>query len=42
LCTSEVTTHLLTNADVIRQFLPVDITLSGTLGEAATIRVITH
>jgi len=36
--TSEVTTHLLTNADVIRRFLPVEITLSGNLGEAATIR----
>jgi RNA 3'-terminal phosphate cyclase (ATP) len=38
--TSEVTLHLLTNADVIRQFLPVEITLSGSLGEPATIRVV--
>jgi RNA 3'-terminal phosphate cyclase (ATP) len=38
--TSEVTTHLLTNAEVIRRFLPVEITLSGAVGEAATIRVI--
>jgi RNA 3'-terminal phosphate cyclase (ATP) len=38
--TSKVTTHLLANADVIRLFLPVDITLSGALGEAATICVI--
>ena len=37
--TSEVTTHLLTNADVIRRFLPVEITVSGALGEAAAIRV---
>jgi RNA 3'-terminal phosphate cyclase (ATP) len=37
--TSEVTTHLLTNADVIRRFLPVEITLSGEPGEAATLRV---
>jgi RNA 3'-terminal phosphate cyclase (ATP) len=38
--TSEVTTHLLTNAGVIRRFLPVEITLSGAVGEAATISVI--
>jgi RNA 3'-terminal phosphate cyclase (ATP) len=37
--TSEVTTHLLTNAEVVRRFLPVDITVSGAPGEAATIRV---
>ena len=37
--TSEVTLHLLTNADVIRRFLPVEITLSGSLGEPATLRV---
>ncbi|MGD8629155.1 MAG: RNA 3'-terminal phosphate cyclase [Gammaproteobacteria bacterium] len=37
--TSEVTTHLLTNAEVIRRFLPVDITFSGAPGEAATIQV---
>lgn len=38
--TSEVTTHLLTNADVIRQFLPVEITISGLLGDSATIQVV--
>ena len=38
--TSEVTMHLLTNAEVVRQFLPVEITLSGTLGESATIRIV--
>lgn len=38
--TSEVTLHLLTNADVVRQFLPVTITLSGALGEPATIRFV--
>jgi RNA 3'-terminal phosphate cyclase (ATP) len=42
LSTSEVTTHLLTNADVIRQFLPVDISVSGKPGEAATITVRTR
>jgi RNA 3'-terminal phosphate cyclase len=40
--TSEVTTHLLTNADVIRQFLPVDISVTGKPGEAATISVMTR
>jgi len=38
--TCEVTTHLLTNAEVIRRFLQVEITLTGALGEAATIRVV--
>jgi len=38
--TSEVTTHLLTNAAVIRRFLPVEITLSGALGEAATLQIV--
>lgn len=33
--TSEVTGHLLTNAEVIRAFHPVSITLSGQAGEAA-------
>lgn len=37
--TSEVTTHLLTNADVIRAFLPVDIAIDGVLGGPATVRV---
>ena len=32
--------HLLTNADVVRKFLPVEITLSGALGEPATIQVV--
>jgi RNA 3'-terminal phosphate cyclase (ATP) len=38
--TSEVTLHLLTNADVVRRFLPVNITMSGALGEPATIRIV--
>jgi RNA 3'-terminal phosphate cyclase (ATP) len=37
--TSAVTTHLLTNAAVIRQFLPVAISVSGALGQPATIHV---
>ena len=37
--TSEVTLHLLTNAEVIRLFLPVEIDVDGPLGAAATVRV---
>lgn len=37
--TSAVTTHLLTNAEVIRRFLPARIAIDGELGAAATIRV---
>jgi RNA 3'-terminal phosphate cyclase (ATP) len=38
--TSEVTTHLLTNAEVIRRFLPVEITVTGAVGETATIHIV--
>jgi RNA 3'-terminal phosphate cyclase (ATP) len=38
--TSEVTSHLLTNAEVIRQFLPVRIDIDAALGNAATIRIV--
>lgn len=37
--TSAVTQHLLTNAEVIRYFLPVDIMVDGTLGQPAFIRL---
>jgi len=37
--TSEVTRHLLTNAEVIRYFLPVDIAVDGPLGRPAFIRL---
>ena len=37
--TSEVTQHLLTNAEVIRYFLPAKITVGGQLGKAALIAV---
>jgi len=37
--TSEVTAHLLTNAEVIRLFLPVEIGVDGPLGGPATVRV---
>jgi RNA 3'-terminal phosphate cyclase (ATP) len=35
--TSSVTRHLLTNAEVIRLFLPVDIAIDGALGQPADI-----
>jgi len=37
--TSEVTTHLLTNAAVIRLFVLVEIGVDGPLGNPATVRV---
>ncbi|WP_303905516.1 RNA 3'-terminal phosphate cyclase [Thiohalomonas denitrificans] len=37
--TSEVTLHLLTQADVIRSFLPVAIDIDGALGEPGTVRL---
>ena len=37
--TSEVTSHLLTNAEVIEKFLPVKITIDGYLGQPATLHV---
>jgi RNA 3'-terminal phosphate cyclase len=38
--TSEVTLHLLTNAEVVRKFLPADISIDGELGRPATVRVV--
>ena len=38
--TSEVTSHLLTNAAVIEKFLPVKITIDGRLGQPATLHVV--
>ena len=38
--TSEVTTHLLTLADVIRKFLPVRISINGDLGTPATLSIV--
>jgi RNA 3'-phosphate cyclase len=38
-CTSQVTQHLITNAEVIRQFLSVKITIQGALGETGTVSV---
>jgi RNA 3'-terminal phosphate cyclase (ATP) len=37
--TSEVTAHLLINAEVIRLFLPVEIGVDGALGGPATVQV---
>jgi RNA 3'-terminal phosphate cyclase (ATP) len=39
LCTTQVTRHLLTNADVIRDFLPVELAIEGLLGEPGTVRI---
>lgn len=39
LTTSEVTLHLLTNAEVIRAFLPAAIDISGSPGEPGTVHV---
>jgi RNA 3'-terminal phosphate cyclase (ATP) len=37
---SEVTPHLLTNADVVRRFLDVHISVEGQLGEEGEVRVL--
>lgn len=37
--TVAVTQHLLTNADVIRQFLPAKIEIDGALGQVGTVRI---
>ena len=37
--TSRLTQHILTNADVIRNFLPVQIETEGMLGKPATVRI---
>ncbi len=37
--TSEVTRHLLTNAEVIQQFLPVEIEVEGNVGQEGTVKV---
>jgi RNA 3'-terminal phosphate cyclase (ATP) len=40
--TGEVTLHLLTQADVIRAFLPAEISTDGALGESGTVHVTPH
>ena len=37
--TSQITPHLLTNAEIIRAFLPVEIAIDGEIGESGSIRV---
>lgn len=37
--TSEITEHLVTNAHVIRQFLPIDIQITGDKGQSGTVSV---
>ena len=39
LSTCEVTQHLLTNAEVIRHFLPAEISVDAPLGQAGLIRI---
>jgi len=39
LSTSRITSHLITNAAVIRLFLPVEIRLGGPVGSPATVRL---
>ena len=39
--TSKVTDHLVTNAKVIQEFLPVNIEILGKVGESGTIKVYT-
>ena len=38
--TSRVTKHLMTNAHVIRQFLPVEITIDGSEGKSGDVTVV--
>ncbi|OGO26686.1 MAG: RNA 3'-terminal-phosphate cyclase [Chloroflexi bacterium RBG_16_52_11] len=40
LSSARITQHLLTNAEVIRYFLPVEIDIFGVLGEPGTIRIV--
>ena len=37
--TSEITRHLLTNAEVIRRFLPIDVTIKGSPEEPGTVHI---
>ena len=37
--TAKVTEHLLTNARVVKEFLPVQIDIAGEAGEPGTIRI---
>lgn len=37
--TNPVSQHLLTNASVIKQFLPIEIKIDGALGQSATVNV---
>ena len=39
LSTAQITQHILTNAEVIRRFLPVDIDIFGKLNEPGTIHI---
>jgi RNA 3'-terminal phosphate cyclase (ATP) len=37
--TAKVTSHLMTNAEVIRSFIPIDISISGRTGESGLVRI---
>jgi RNA 3'-terminal phosphate cyclase (ATP) len=37
--TANVTNHILTNAEIVRKFLPAEIEITGKVGEAGTVRV---
>jgi RNA 3'-terminal phosphate cyclase len=38
--TVEITQHLITNINTVRQFLPVEIELTGEEGQPGSVRVI--
>jgi RNA 3'-terminal phosphate cyclase (ATP) len=40
LSSARITQHLITNIEVIRHFLPVEIDISGTLNKPGTIRIV--
>ncbi len=37
--TSKVTLHLATNAEIVKMFLPVEIEIEGTIGQAGSVRI---
>jgi len=40
--TAQITQHLLTNAEIIRCFLPVEIGIAGEIGEPGVVNIIPH
>ena len=39
---SRITQHLLTNVDVVRLFLPVNIAVHGDVGSPGWVRILSH